>query len=144
VKLTGLDLRIIPGVEMVFLHVPLHARPRRSLTLAEERALEALGQRLHVAREAEYQRASVDSSTSRAEVIRRRLAVQLEWRFLGQERQLLCEGLEACIAELRFDPQADVNIHFNGDEYGVTVGSMEDLKERLDRVLTDKKIKRVR
>ena len=128
-KLLGLDLRVIPGAIMVYLDAPLRFVRRRELSPQAESTLEHLNDSLSSAIDNAYLKADAERGETRREVIQRRLAVELDWVFGNEEKAILSEALDACATEM--DHGGDVNIHFNGDEYGVRAEHFRDLARRL-------------
>ena len=130
-KLTGQELRILPGVVTIYLHVPLHFGTIRTLSDEDEAALAELRERLTSSRENAYDQAHTEEGADRAEIIRNRLSVTAETSLSPRERVLLVEALDACAVEMEHG--GDVNIHFNGDEYGVRPEHLRTLKRRLEQ-----------
>ena len=128
-KLNGIDLRVLPGAVMVYCLTPLRHVPSPSLNDAEQQTLIQLSDRVTDARESAYKLTKADEQRHRGDVISARLSVSLDLTFSEAERELLGRALEACAIEMEHG--GDVNIHFNGDEYGVNPAAFRDLAARL-------------
>jgi hypothetical protein len=136
VKLDGRDLQLIPGAIMVYLHFPLHhaARDAESLT-EDERVLLALVRRMRESSSDAYPQPGSLGNMAWRDTVRRQLAATLEWEFTEQERQSLGKALRACVIELEKDSEADINIHFCGDDYGIRREHFEQLRRRINEEL---------
>lgn len=128
--LDGRELRLVHGAIMVYLGVPLHFAVRDRDPVLEG-VLDDLARRIHLAREKAYWPEGAERPTSWAKVVERHLNTKLSWRFTVQEREALGKALDACAEELRMDPKADVNICFNGDEYGIRREDFLEMRRRL-------------
>ncbi|WP_438017759.1 hypothetical protein WMF18_01070 [Sorangium sp. So ce315] len=127
--LSGRDLRVLPGALTVMMHVPVPLAEKRRLGAEEERTIENLLDRFTEATRHVYHRLGEEAQLSRAEIVNRRLEASLQWTLSSEEAKLLEEALDLCIGE--GEAGRDVNIYFNGDEYGVTVQDMRSLRDRV-------------
>lgn len=133
-RLSGRDLRVLPGVVMVLMYIPLPLAKNRRPTAEEECTLEDLLDRFTSARELVYDQLEKETGPSRQELIQHRLQTSLDWGLSSEEMRLVGEALDLCIHEAESD--RDVNVYFNGDEYGVTVQDMYSLRDRLGGTAT--------
>ncbi|WP_437617042.1 hypothetical protein WMF20_24465 [Sorangium sp. So ce834] len=128
-RLSGRDLRVLPGALTVMMHVPVPLAEKRRLGAEEERTIENLLDRFTEATRHVYHRLSEEAQLSRAEIVKMRLEASLQWTLSSEEAKLLEEALDLCIGE--GEAGRGVNICFNGDEYGITVQDMRSLRDRV-------------
>jgi hypothetical protein len=128
-RLSGRDFRVLPGALTVMMHVPVPLAEKRPLGAEEERTIENLLDRFTEAMRHVYGRLGEEAQLSRAEIVKQRLEATLQWTLSSEEEKLLEEALDLCISE--GEAGRDVNIYFNGDEYGVTVQDMRSLRDRV-------------
>ena len=125
----GRGLQILTGVTMVYAFAPLKNRGG-ALSEVDADVLERMHDRVASLIERLWVESGAERAPTRAEVIRGRLAASGEVMFDDSERRLLLDALAACATEM--DQGGDVNIHFNGDEYGISAEHLRAVTRRLE------------
>ncbi|GAK50182.1 hypothetical protein U14_01409 [Candidatus Moduliflexus flocculans] len=129
-KFTGKEVRILLGINTMFLHLPFGKSEKRQLLPIEEQYLEQMYNELFVEVERHAKWTNADPWRIK---VSKRLNVSLNKEFSTKELQFLHELVTDCIQELQDDD--GVNYYFTGNEYGIIFNDIKNFADRLAKEL---------